>query len=419
MTARGSFAIFIMLASLCAGRAPGQWTEIADFRWPDWPDRDFPSPVISIALIDSNIFAGTMSRGIFLSRDAGKTWNPSETGMTDPLCDLLEVGGKVYAGTQYKGVVLSVDTGKSWAPMNNGLTNPWVLALTHKDGMLFASTPSGVFRSSDGGMLWEEANDGIIVKRIERLATSATAVYAGAYRALYRSSDLGASWQRADSGLGNRLVRALGACGEMVFAGTDSGIYRSSDEGRRWTAVNNGLTTLHMKRFAAAGMNVFAGAGTSPGLRGSLYLSTDLGTDWKIIDDNFSYPENGIYSIATDEHFVYIGTGGYKLWRRQLEELISSLENPGEEPESGSLILRNYPNPARGCATISFTLKRRTSVSMNFYDVRGIEVLSWPQQHLEAGSHERKLSLPGGMRGVYICVLSADRVVKSRALIMH
>jgi photosystem II stability/assembly factor-like uncharacterized protein len=106
--------------------------------------------------------AGTEEHGILISRDGGRRWTPSNTGLAHRTVYAIAVdpadGLRLYAGTHGGGVYRSDDGGKSWAQRSKGLTVRDVHALVasrQSPGVLFAGTLNGgLFRSSDRGDAW-------------------------------------------------------------------------------------------------------------------------------------------------------------------------------------------------------------------------------------------------------------------------
>jgi len=70
-----------------------------------WPDTGLKSQsVLSIALYDKNVFAGT-SNGVFLSTDRGATWRDVSIGLTYGYINTLAIwGDTIYAGTNLTGL---------------------------------------------------------------------------------------------------------------------------------------------------------------------------------------------------------------------------------------------------------------------------------------------------------------------------
>jgi hypothetical protein len=138
----------------------------------------------------AHILAGTEPAGIFVSNDAGNTWNidPEVLKLRDANgwflpysprsgCvrgfDIAESGpnkGRIYAAVEVGGVLISDDKGRSWQlaagsdgkpDMNRELgtmIHPDVHSITvhpSSSDIVTAATGGGLFLSSDGGRFWK------------------------------------------------------------------------------------------------------------------------------------------------------------------------------------------------------------------------------------------------------------------------
>ncbi len=118
------------------------------------------SNILSLAVKDSDLFAGTLGEGIYLSTDYGKNWIASNSGISNnAVVTSLAIDGKnLFAGT-YEGVFLSTDNGKNWSAINDGLTAIGITALAIYNGYLFAGT-------NNNGVWWRSLSG--IVTNVEK-----------------------------------------------------------------------------------------------------------------------------------------------------------------------------------------------------------------------------------------------------------
>ena len=170
----------------------------------------------------------------------------------------------LYAAFEYGGVFKSTDAGVSWSPANSGLTDAQgssstvALAIDPRNSStLYAvSSPGsrwGVFKSNDAGATWNLASSGLpplppkedsaFLPRLAVAPTNPDRVYLGAVYSgssfVFKSDDGGASW--TDSGLSGYVGPVSGdffgglavssQVPSTVFAGTSGeGVFFMSDE---------------------------------------------------------------------------------------------------------------------------------------------------------------------------------------------
>ena len=87
-----------------------------------------------------------------ISQDGCKSWKTSNTGLGGLFVNTVAMDlnnpDRVYAGTD-GGAYVSFDGGKSWNPINAGLLDPLVvhsIVVDPKDSSVYASTPYGIFK---------------------------------------------------------------------------------------------------------------------------------------------------------------------------------------------------------------------------------------------------------------------------------
>jgi photosystem II stability/assembly factor-like uncharacterized protein len=184
--------------------------------------------IASFAISDTTIFCGTYN-GVYRSANNGSNWIEVNNGLpiinTPFIVDALAIiGTNIFAGTDGYGVYRSTDNGANWAEMNIGLTNSRVLSLAAIGTNLFAGTFSGVFRSVDNGETWVNTQSlaGII---INTLAVSGNNIFAGSGGgSIQLSADNGTTWEAVGIGLPNTAVNVLCAGSTTMYAGTLSGV---------------------------------------------------------------------------------------------------------------------------------------------------------------------------------------------------
>lgn len=103
------------------------------------------------------ILVGT-DNGVWHSTDDGDTWTGDTLGMeSKSVISLANIDSLIYAGATGGGVYRTTDLGKGWTSVSSGLTDMTINALAACDSVLYAGTNAGVFVSTDRGDNWTVA----------------------------------------------------------------------------------------------------------------------------------------------------------------------------------------------------------------------------------------------------------------------
>ncbi|HKB86676.1 MAG TPA: T9SS type A sorting domain-containing protein [Ignavibacteriaceae bacterium] len=257
------------------------------------------------------------------AQDGLGVWTTTTTGVGPVYAIVVDPSNTniMYSGSLTLGVYKTTDAGGTWNPMNTGLTNSAVLSLAisaSNPQVLYAGinvgSNDGVYKTTNGGGSWTRMVTGIqeTGKGIQGVAVDPTnsnvayiAVFDGVTDSpvgLYKTSDGGANWNPMTNGIGsikNFLAVAVDPVNpNNVYAGTSftvatstgpSTIYKSTDAGASWTEINNGLpldpTDINPVRTISVSPDdpnvVIAGLFVnSADLLGGLYVTTDGGGTW-------------------------------------------------------------------------------------------------------------------------------------------
>jgi hypothetical protein len=173
------------------------WTHLADVAS---PPVDFHAMAVSFA--DSKTLWGWDSggRGLFRSRDGGRTWTLLQA--PDRLVYALSGPAEpnvVLAGAP-SGMYRSRDSGTTWEAVPE-TAGGWVIGIAAdpKDPKhLLASMQSGVKASRDGGATWKAADgglpEGVEILHLAISPTDENVAYAADASTIYRTTDGGKAW---------------------------------------------------------------------------------------------------------------------------------------------------------------------------------------------------------------------------------
>lgn len=216
------------------------------------------------------LFAAT-SEGVFKSTNAGTTWslsNPELMAMdvvlnpTDTTILIASHGS--LNSTANPGMYISVDAGDSWNKVENGLpltdfgrtalaisiSNPSVVYA----GVASASSGSiiGLFKTTNSGTSWTNiaprnyaAAQGWYNNVVAVDPTAATHVYAGGFD-VYESNNGGSNLAAISSGqihVDHHAITFDPADPSIMYFGCDGGMYKSTDGGGTFMDINNGFVT--------------------------------------------------------------------------------------------------------------------------------------------------------------------------------
>lgn len=378
-----------------------------------WSQTSFPDSVevLSLTRSGSNFFAGGYRAGVFLSSDNGTSWRNTTVGQPDTFFTSLAVlGTNLFAGTGIiaggiVGVLRSTNNGQAWAASNTGLSHRSVLSLGVYGTTLFAGTFSGIYYSPNNGSNWSASS--LLGYNTLAFAEIGASFFAGTNAGVWRSVNNGVNWTWF-SNLGVTFVRALAVHGTTLFVGTEgNGIFVTTNMGATWNPANSGLTSLYVWSFAISDTNLFAG--TYDGV----FLSRNFGASWTNINQGL---------IGTVKAFAVIDTnlfaGSMGIWKRSLNEILTSVENPSITMPTHSSLDQNYPNPFNPVTTISFKIASRSFVSLRIFDALGREATTLVSEELNVGKYVRQWDASGFASGVYLCRLNAGTVSVSKKFIL-
>ena len=396
-----------------------------------WEKTNLPSAlqVNTLAISDSNIFAGTEGDGIFVSTDNGENWIDRNEGLQNKVIHTIFINGKtIYAGTE-SGVSISTNNGKSWDAINSGLSGlgVWSFAISNfmGDSTIFAGTWSGIYRSTNKGTNWEAAGLSTTMPVNSIIAHDNFIFAATLAGGVFYSQSNGFGWKDIsikdkDEYTSNEAVvpvYSLAVIDTNVIAGVGPGklYYTSFADGNFVHSIRNG--NMPILCFAMHYAKLFAGNSA-----GYISLSNSNGLVWKNLPPPLT--NQAIYSLALNNSYIFAGTGG-GVWRLKYPETTTNVENFKEAP-AGFALKQNFPNPFNPSTTIKYNLPSSRQgedsgvrfVSLKIYNLLGKEVATLVNEQQTPGNYEVKFNGSNLASGVYIYRLQAGNFVSAKKLML-
>lgn len=288
--------------------------------------------------IRSNVSIG---RGVYRSDDAGKSWrylglhDVGQIGAVrvhpdDPDLVYVAAVGNPFVNNPERGVFRSRDGGKSWekilyisdstgavdlefqpgnpevifAAMWHGQRRPWTIISGAREG--------GIYKSTDGGDHWTKLGGGLPDQLFGKANIAVTAdnpdrvyalIEAKPGSGLYRSDDAGAHWTLVNSqqSLITRpfyytTIAADPTNAEVVYAGAES-FFKSSDGGKSFSRFPTPHGDNH-----DMWINPHDGKVMIQANDGGVNVSFDGGRSWST---QYNQPTAEIYQVAVDSQYPY------------------------------------------------------------------------------------------------------------------
>lgn len=351
---------------------------------PDY-DRNVCSYIegFSVALNPQNpdiAYFMTITHGIFVSHDAGETWQTTTPTSSPPFlsCQRMDWDpqdpGTVYVVTLGGGVwkgpdpaFPSADPQRSWESLGlgGGGAMYYPAASPHDPEILFVSSDmGGLYRSDDGGRSWtmldwrNTQHLGLLVFH----PTNPNVVYAcpwqGSGDNFMMSADAGVTWQRLGGAsapwTGDNLTSFAvdqGNPGLMLLAGSQA-LYRSTDGALTWTKVPGapgGLLGMHVDQTSPVGSRVVLAANSY-----APYRSDDGGLTWAEKSSGLPWRNIRSFSAGSDPFPVVIAVrvNGGAAYRSRISTLAFQFsEDVSASVDPGDLVL--YDETAQAAVDLS------------------------------------------------------------------
>jgi photosystem II stability/assembly factor-like uncharacterized protein len=357
---------------------------------------------------------GIGSGGIFYSTDNGEKWYA--LCLTNrPISSLVIEGSHLIAGTS-SYLLLSDNDGRNWSKLFLDANSTSISSLIINNNHIFAANwGSGIYHSMDSGKNWSNVDSGLTNKYIDRLAIMDTILIAGSSSyegGVFRSTDEGKNWTAINVGLSDIDVCAFAVLEKDFFVSTDDGVFISTDFGTTWLPSNSGLPSFNpVFAFIDYNTNLFAATAI-----GGVYYSDNKGLSWHEV--NSGLLNLNTISLAIQNNNLYVGTERGGLWRRPLNEMISTVMQRSTYSPYKFTLFQNYPNPFNPKTKIEFEIKESTPVTLGIYSIDGRLVEELIRATLNTGRYSATWHAQSISSGLYFYRLTAGNISATKKLMI-
>jgi photosystem II stability/assembly factor-like uncharacterized protein len=255
---------------------------------------------------------GTTNWGTQISSDGGNTWQQSSPLDCSALTLHPQEGVLAYCD---RALVKTMDGGQTWETINKtniGQVN--AMAISPSNPAIIFIGGDSLFVSTDGGKTWQEHSNGLPARRFDIRVDPRdnSEIYAFPWHSyslntgpLYRLSESGQNWEIL-SEVGRGLL--FDANGTTLYR-YDEFLRRSTDKGLTWETLPLPESSMSERGWNRAFTNpIQAGMLYYIRVDGSIFLSTDGGTNWE--DFSLLRTGNSLYgpslSFGNEAKLLYL-----------------------------------------------------------------------------------------------------------------
>jgi photosystem II stability/assembly factor-like uncharacterized protein len=370
----------------------------------------------AIWLSDNECIINYTSMGLFKSKNVGKTWEETNSGLGYRPCFAIEklysnemlaasfsrtfwgnlnisVDGKIWKKIQpskhYRyvldistmsngniiagsvgGILISSDNGKSWYDVD-GIDLVYSQYVSNEGTIYVGNSYKGIYRSTNNGRTWASANNGINHEYFFAFGESNTGrIFAGSWPSgVYYSDDAGITWQYlADSKISNSRLYDVKANKDTLYAGTSNGIYKSFNNGLTWNRLNGVYGKIYKIYISPTNDILVSNWGKG------IFHSSDYGNTWKSMNENL----NNLYVrefLLDDNNILYIATNEGIYFNNFINNYYESIEL---SKQPNFKISNSFPNPFNSKLSISCFFKIDFNGELRIFDLLGKLVYKMP-----------------------------------------
>lgn len=347
-----------------------------------------------------------------------------------------------YCSSQYGNLVSTTDGG---ANINYGLAGgigengewvtPYVMHPTN-----FATIYAGygnVFKSTTGGNTWTQLSTFPVESSLGQpsycssiavAASNPNYIYAakrfqysvGVPASFWVTTNDGSSWTDRTAGLPDSLYYTHIAVDSddpatawVSVGGFVNGVkvFKTTDAGASWQNFSQNLPNLPVNAVVHNPDGAFNGVYI--GMDVGVYYTNDTMSGWNLYANDLPNVIVSDLDIHRSEQKIYISTFGRGVWRADLLEIASHVD----EPLARAFEFDVFPNPSAGAFTVRMDQSNKPQARLEVINVLGETVLDESVQ-LQNGQFQRSYDLQLGS-GIYFVKASFGKETRSRKIVVN
>ncbi len=397
------------------------------------------------------LFIATGLRGVQISSDGGTTWKISGTINKNSFVRFARMKDSTMLASNINGVFISTNEGSEWRDLTTDSVD-YIYDGSIQDTVLYAVSRFGLYRRSVTEDRWSP----LLHQNAVSVAVQKNRIYAGTWgNGLYYSSNSGATFEVLDSAFLGKIITRVEVIDSTVLVTSRTGIFLSRDYGKHWIKTHGMITDGEIASYSKID-SLYFGASDSYiatlKMNDSVWVPTnmsediyafynlqrvgkilfvagafgvhytaDLGEHWT--DAGFSYYPMfsntwSAYTIMSTNKKLFVGSYESGIWWRNLDEIVSDVQDHSASIPGEYLLHQNYPNPFNPSTRITYELPAAARVTLSVYDMLGREVTELVNEEKSAGQYSVTWNASSFAAGIYFARMNAGDHTAVKKLVL-